>query len=523
MAGISVSSCLAEFVGTFVLVMTVGCNVLSSNPTWGGVSIACSLMVMVYALGGVSGANFNPAVSLALGLAGKLEDGWKQVAVYSVVQVIAGCVAALCYSLLFDRTFNIGPTVGFHWWQAMVCELLYTFMLTFVVLNTAASKKLGGGKNQFYGLAIGFVIAAGAYGPGAVSGGCFNPAVAIAIDTVSVSAGFGWCIVYASFELIGACLAVAAFWIMRPEEKDRAPPPEEYHLQSKLVGEGIGTFMLVLTVGMNVLVASKAAAFSIAASLMCMIYTVGDISGAHFNPAVTTAILLSGRKKIEPLTALYYIATQLFAGFLAALVYESVHSGITFPLRPGDGFDWGGVAVAEIVFTFVLSFVVLCIATVQSVPAEQMTGLVIGMCVTVGGLAIGKVSGGSLNPAVSFGIASARKVIGGGSFWTGLAYIFFELIGACVASGLFRLTYPEEFEDLKKELPLADDLLKRELPNAEDPKREPPVAEDPKKETTGQASQTAGKFRDAAKKMGTTSTSAEHWKQDTQPPLDPWC
>jgi len=232
---------------------------------------------------------------------------------------------------------------------------------------------------------------------------------------------------------------------------------------SKLIAEAIGTFVLVLTVGMNVLVASKAAAFSIAASLMCMIYALGDVSGAHFNPAVTIAVLLSGRKKIEPQTAVCYISAQVAAGFFAALMYECVHSGITFPLRPGDGFDWGGVALAEVIFTSVLCFTVLCVATVQSNPAPEMTGLVIGMCITVGGLAIGKVSGGSLNPAVSLGIASARKLIGGGSFWTGLLYIFFEVVGAAVAAGLFRVTYPEEFADAaakefadntEKELPL---------------------------------------------------------------------
>mmetsp|Transcript_107883 Transcript_107883/g.315391 ORF Transcript_107883/g.315391 Transcript_107883/m.315391 type:complete len:457 (-) Transcript_107883:46-1416(-) len=454
MVGVSAASCTAEFVGTFVLVMTVGCNVLSSNPNWGGVSIASALMVMVYALGGASGANFNPAVSVALGITGKMDEGWKQVGVYAAVQMLAASLAAVCYSLLFNETFNIGPAVGFQWWQAMLCELLYTFMLCFTVLNTAASKKLGG-KNQFYGLAIGFVIVAGAYGPGAVSGGCFNPAVAFALDFVSIAKGFGWCVVYASFEMIGACLAAAAFWIMRPEEKNLSPPPEEYSLPSKLVGEAIGTFTLVLTVGMNVLVESKAAAFSIAASLMCMIYAIGDVSGAHFNPAVTAAIALSGRKKIESQTALYFVITQLVAAFFAALVYEAVHSGMTFPLRPGDGFDWSGAAVAEIIFTFLLCFVVLCVATVRSNPAPEMTGLIIGMCVTVGGLAIGKVSGGSLNPAVSLGIASARKLIGGGTFLNGLIYIFFELVGATIASGLFRLTHPEEFLDLPKESPLA--------------------------------------------------------------------
>lgn len=453
MPGVSVSSCAAEFVGTFLLILTVGCNVLSENPNWGGVSIASVLMVSIYALGKASGANFNPAVSLALGLAGKMDDGWKQVGVYSVIQIIAGLFGSVTYAVLFGEAFNIGPTRGFAWWQAMLCEMFYTFMLCFVVLNTAASKKLGG-KNQFYGLAIGFVIVAGAYGPGAVSGGCFNPAVAIAIDTVSIAKGFGWCLVYTSFELMGAVLAVAAFWLVRPEERDGSDAPEEYELPSKLAAEALGTFILVLTVGMNVLVASKAAAFSIAASLMCMIYAVGDVSGANFNPAVTTAIVASGRGKLAPKTAGFYVITQLVAGILAAFTYEAVHMGVTFPLGPGVGFDWGGVAVAETLFTFLLCFVVLCVATPAVNPSTELTGFVIGSCITVGGLAIGKISGGSLNPAVSLGIATARKIIGGGTFCSGLAYIVFELVGAGVASGLFRLTHPDEFEDKTEKLPL---------------------------------------------------------------------
>merc|ERR1719190_158864 len=121
----------------------------------------------------------------------------------------------------------------------MLCEFLYTFMLCFVVLNVAASKKekvkKEGEKSQYFGLAIGFVIVAGAYGPGAVSGGCFNPAVAIAIDLSSITKGFGWCLVYTAFEMIGAVLAVGLFKAMRPEERDDSDAPEAYGLQSKLV------------------------------------------------------------------------------------------------------------------------------------------------------------------------------------------------------------------------------------------------------------------------------------------------
>jgi len=451
MAGICASSLLAEFLGTFLLILTVGCNVLSQNPNWGGVSIACVLMVGIYALGGASGANFNPAVSVALGLAGKMDEGWKQVGAYCGVQVAAGLCAAGAYSALFGSTFNLGPTKNHAWWQAMLCEMLYTFMLVFVVLNTAASKKLGG-KNQFYGLAIGFVIVAGAYGPGAVSGGCFNPAVAIGIDAISAGMGFGWCLLYTAFELLGAGLAVGFFKAMRPEESSEEDAPASYELPSKLLGEFLGTFILVLTVGLNVLGNSKAAAFSIAASLMCMIYAIGDVSGAHFNPAVTVAITCRG--KISGKEAALYIVTQLIAGFSAAMMYEAVHSAVTFRLGPGEGFGWSEVATAETVFTFVLCFVVLCVATTEVNPAPQLTGFIIGSCVTVGGLAIGKISGGSLNPAVSIGIASARKLLGGGSFMPGVYYVGFEVVGGLIAAGVMQAAYPEEFVTKEEKLPL---------------------------------------------------------------------
>merc|ERR1719277_2752285 len=169
-------------------------------------------------------------------------------------------------------------------------------MLCFVVLNVAVSRKYEPPNpgNQFYGLAIGFVIVAGAYGAGVVSGGCFNPAVAIGIDTSSAGLGFGWCIFYTVFEIIGAALAVVAFRLVRPEDFG-ADPFDATSRSPKLVSEFLGTYMLVLTVGLNVLGNSPAGAFSIAASLMCMIYALGDVSGAHFNPAVTLALMLTSQ------------------------------------------------------------------------------------------------------------------------------------------------------------------------------------------------------------------------------------
>jgi len=429
----------AEFVGTFMLVFTIGCNVLSGQPVWGGVSIACVLTVMIYGLGKSSGANFNPAVSLALGLTNKLD--WTEVGIYSGVQLVGGILAGFCYFGVFGSSFNLAPTKGHNWWQAGLAEILYTFMLCFVVLNVAASNKHAG-KNQFYGLAIGFVIVAGAYSGGSVSMGCFNPAVAFGIDVSSAHLGIKFCAIYTLFEFVGAALAAACFKVCRGEQEDNADA--EPSLVARLLSEFLGTYMLVLTVGLNVLSGSAAGAFSIAASLMCMIFALGTCSGAHFNPAVTAAILASGRNKCSPQDGALYIVVQIVGGILAAFTYSAMMNGETFGLKPA-GYEWSQACIAEFMFTFVLAFVVLSVATVKN-SLSEFFGFAIGMCVTVGGFAIGKISGGSLNPAVSFGI-SASHMVNGGGLVAAVVYTVVELLAGIAAAGVFRLTQPSEFDE----------------------------------------------------------------------------
>merc|ERR1719230_1702725 len=210
-----------------------------------------------------------------------------EVAIYACVQIVAGICAGGCYLALFGRSFQLQPAKGHTMIQAGLAEVLYTFMLCFVVLNVAASKA-NGGKNQYYGLAIGFVIVAGAYSGGSVSMGCFNPAVAFGIDVscaIKDLKAVKYCFIYTAFELVGAALAAGAFKVCRgAQEEDAAAEPD---LVAKLLSEFLGTYMLVLTVGLNVLSGSAAGAFSIAAALMCMIFALGTVSGAHFNPAVT--------------------------------------------------------------------------------------------------------------------------------------------------------------------------------------------------------------------------------------------
>jgi len=445
---------VSEFVGTFMLVFTIGCNILTGQSVWAGISIACVLTVMIYALGKSSGANFNPAVSVALGIAGKLE--WSEVGIYAVTQLVGGIAAGGCYRTMFGKAFNLAPVKGHSMMQAGVAELLYTFMLCFVVLNVACSK-FHAGRDQFYGLAIGFVIVAGAYSGGSVSGGCFNPAVAFGIDVASADLGVYYCFIYTIFELIGAALAAGAFMTVRANQEsagDNEDARDEQFapdLSAKLLSEFLGTYILVLTVGLNVLSGSPAGAFSIAASLMCMIFALGTVSGAHFNPAVTAAIMCAdngdNRKNCPANEGAMYMGVQIMGGILAAFTYSFLKNGETFALKP-TGYSWSQVIAAEFVFTFVLAFVVLSVATVKNA-LSQYFGFAIGMCVTVGGCAIGKVSGGSLNPAVSIGISSSH-IMNSGSFYACLIYTAVELAAGAAAAGVFKLTQPSEFTSDEK-------------------------------------------------------------------------
>jgi len=437
----------AEFIGTYMLVLTVGFNVATGTPAaWAVTSIACSLMASIYALGGVSGANFNPAVSLALGLTQKM--AWPDVAAYIVVQIIAGCSAGLSYGFTLGSTFdmfNLTPAAGFSYLQAGLAEVIYTCMLCFVVLNVACSKAHAG-KNQFYGLAIGFVVVAGGYGAGHISGGCFNPAVAWGIDLSSWSVGFYWCLPYTCFEFIGAAIASGLFMLVRPEEVPGAEAPADGPpIVSKLASEFLGTYMLVLGVGLNVLGGSQAPVWSIAAGLMCMIYALGSVSGAHFNPAVTVAILASGRDCISAKDACMYIPVQILGGICAAFTYVLMENGKSFPLGPAKGYSLEQAGVAEVVFTFLLCYVVLSVATTKVVLTEYF-GLAIGSCVTAGGYAIGSISGGSLNPAVSIGIA-----VTGGTPLNAVYYTVFEIFGGLLAAGIFMSTHATEY--VKEEIP----------------------------------------------------------------------
>jgi len=428
---------ISEFAGTALLVFTVGCNVLAGSASWGALSIAAVLAVLIYTLAPISGAHLNPAVSVALGACGKCP--WKKVGAYAALQTLGGFLGGTSYLVVISRGIVLQPTTGHMLWQAAIAETLYTCMLCLVVLNVAASKKHGG-SNGYYGIAIGGVIAAGAYSGGSISKGCFNPAVALGID--ASGGGMIYALSYVLFELLGAGMAAGIFKLCRPEDFDVTPREDSFDaLKPKLAAEFVGTFFLMLTVGLDIVSGAHAAAISIAAALSCMIFALGSVSGGHFNPAVTLAVFVAGGKDAPPKEeAAAYVGTQMVAGLLASLMSLAMESGQAVRLAPVNGFFWMQALPCEVIFTYVLAFTVLSVTAKTDDPAAEFAPLAIGLTIICGGLACGGISGGVLNPAVAAGIAFSHALMGGG--FLGLAgwfpYALAQLLGGVLAAGAFR-------------------------------------------------------------------------------------
>jgi aquaporin Z len=204
-----VKNTLTEFIGTFFLVLTVGLTVVAQSP-FAPLAIGASLMIMVYMGGHISGGHYNPAVSLSATLRGALPAG--QYLPYVLAQVAGALAAALIVYVITGRTFAPAPGADATTLGALLVEILYTFALCLVVLNTAVSKKTQG--NSYYGLAIGFTVVVAAFAGGGISGGAFNPAVGIGPVIVHAALGDGglgalW--LYIVGPLAGGALAAAVF------------------------------------------------------------------------------------------------------------------------------------------------------------------------------------------------------------------------------------------------------------------------------------------------------------------------
>lgn len=206
------SKYLIEFVGTFFLVLVIA---LSGDP----LAIGAILAAMVYMGGHISGGHYNPAVTVAVLLRGKISA--RNAAGYLLAQVVGGIAAALVHRLVRGSVFVPSPGVvaGGGVLAPLLIEALLTFALAFVVLQVAASEKTEG--NQYYGLAIGFTLMAAAFAGGPISGGVYNPALAlgtILVDLRNLVSNLPHLFIYLIGPLVGGFLAgTVSVWIA--EEK----------------------------------------------------------------------------------------------------------------------------------------------------------------------------------------------------------------------------------------------------------------------------------------------------------------
>ena len=206
---------IVEFIGTFFLVFTVGTCVV--NPDAGVVAplaIGSVLMVMIYAGGHISGGHYNPAVTVAVAIRGRMLPS--EVPAYFLAQ-LAGAVmgAGGAYYLKGDVDPNL-PEPPYALSQLVFSEFIFTFALAYVVLNVATAKANAG--NSFYGLAIGFTVMVGAFTVGPISGGAFNPAVATGCFYIGLMS-FGHWVAYIATELCAGALAAFVFKVLNPDDK----------------------------------------------------------------------------------------------------------------------------------------------------------------------------------------------------------------------------------------------------------------------------------------------------------------
>ena len=197
---------IIEFLGTFFLVLIIG---LSQNP----LAIGLGLAVLVYMGAHISGAHYNPVVSLAMLINDQIE--LKEFSFYLASQLLGSVVATYFIMSLgndFEVISNTNDISSFF-----LAEILFTFLLVFVILNVALNKKLEG--NQFYGLAIGLTVTAGAFTVGNISGAVFNPAVSFGPSLFS----------FIDPQVVGSNISSSDFFI--------------YYLISGIIGSVIASYL----------------------------------------------------------------------------------------------------------------------------------------------------------------------------------------------------------------------------------------------------------------------------------------
>jgi aquaporin Z len=223
--------------------------------------------------------------------------------------------------------------------------------------------------------------------------------------------------------------------------EDRSGTDSEPRARVKFAVEAIGTFFLVLTVGAAVGSRSPLAPLAIGAVLMVMIYAGGHLSGGHYNPAVTVAALV--RRRIGLRDASGYWLAQFGGGLFAAVVVRSVVDPAQAAKPTTLTLSGAGLPAAflvELLFTFALCYVMLNVATSKHHPDNSFYGLAIGFTVVAGAFAVGAISGGAFNPAVTV-CAAVMGMFAWPTLWV---YLVGQVIAGATAGAVFLALNPDD-------------------------------------------------------------------------------
>jgi MIP family channel proteins len=207
---------IAEAVGAYFLVL-VGCGAIMTNATTGapgavGIALAFAfvILVLVYAMGHICGAHYNPAITLAFALTGHFP--WRRVPTYWLAQAAGATAAAFTLRVILGNVAGLGSTTpSLSAWQAFAIEALATFILALVIIGVATDKRASAGAA---GIAIGLTVGLDALAFGPLTGASMNPARSLGPALASGTFANLW--IYLTAPFVGAALAMGAYELLRP-------------------------------------------------------------------------------------------------------------------------------------------------------------------------------------------------------------------------------------------------------------------------------------------------------------------
>jgi len=446
---------LTEFIGTLFLAFTIGITATTAKET-APLAIGGVVMAMIYAGGHISGAHYNPTVSVAVYCRGKM--AFPELVMYILSQLVGAFVGA-GIARAFTGPNGFGYPTFAYYGHACLMEFLWGMLLAACVLHTATSSATT--NNSYFGLAVGAVYLSGAVLVGPISGGSFNGAVGLALQVVAVDPATCW--VYLLCPTLGGAASGLLFHFSSPEDfEEKFKDQKLAKTAAAVLMEFFATTFLGLYLALRPYHGtdplSPVAFFALAVAIT---YTCAPASGCHMNPAVSAAVFLrfqlgtsQATKRHFPLHHLIlYVLAQLLgalvaAGIGATVMYTDIARPIGFPMPPNPT-RYGQVTAlfAETLGTFALAYVFCNVCTVKTAEGNSYFGIAIAFTYTSMSMAVGGVSGGCLNPALA--MLTCIRAAWPASFSFAPLWIYFCAcpIGAMLGALTFRFQNVDEYDE----------------------------------------------------------------------------